>query len=80
VNGERTEVADPQAATGDIAKLIQHVAELLGHFGQRLRDGEVVICGSVVPPIAVGPGDRVTYELETVGGLSIAIQGADDGP
>jgi 2-keto-4-pentenoate hydratase len=79
VNGERTEVADPQGATGEIAALVQHVADLLGHFGQSLRAGDVVICGSVVPPIPVKPGDRVSYELEAVGGLAIAIQGADEG-
>ena len=44
---------------------------LLGAFGGRLRAGEIVITGALVPPIPVSPGDRVEYELHGLGRLSI---------
>jgi 2-keto-4-pentenoate hydratase len=73
VNGEATTVADPEALPGRIPKLLAHVAELLPAFGQELRAGDIVITGSIVPPLAVGPGDRVEYDLESVGSVSISF-------
>lgn len=65
-------VDDPQALTGDVIDLLQHVAGLLAEFGEALRGGEVVICGSIVPPIAVAAGDVVRYRLDP--GAEIAIR------
>ena len=76
INRERTKVADPQAATGKVTDLIEHVGELLESVGAELRDGEIVICGSLVPPVPVAPGDKAHYELDRVGGISVAIRGA----
>jgi 2-keto-4-pentenoate hydratase len=33
----------------------------------------VVITGSIVPPMRVKPGDRVEYELERLGSVSISF-------
>ena len=65
------EVEDTEAATGAIVPIVRHVADLLGAFGERLRAGEIVITGALVPPIPVSPGDRVEYELHGLGRLSI---------
>jgi 2-keto-4-pentenoate hydratase len=73
VNGEDTHVPDPQALPGPIPELLAHVAALLPEFGEQLRPGEVVITGSIVPPLAVAPGDRVEYELDGVGSVSISF-------
>jgi 2-keto-4-pentenoate hydratase len=66
-------VADPQAATGELVGLIRHLGDLLGEFGGSLRAGELVICGSIVPPIDVSAGDVVAYRLEPVGAISLRI-------
>jgi 2-keto-4-pentenoate hydratase len=65
------ETDDPQAATGEIVGLVRHVADVLETHGERLRAGEIVICGSIVPPIQIAPGEQVGYELEPVGALSL---------
>ena len=62
VNGEETPVTDPEALPGAIPDLLAHVAALLPAFGEELRPGDIVITGSIVPPLAVGAGDRVEYE------------------
>lgn len=62
---------DPQAATGDLIGIVRHVADALAACGERLRAGEVVITGSVVPPLAVEPGDEVAFELEPIGAVSV---------
>jgi 2-keto-4-pentenoate hydratase len=73
VNGEGTRVADPEALPGRIPELIEHVAALLPEFGDELRPGDVVITGSIVPPLQVKEGDRVEYELERFGAVSISF-------
>jgi 2-keto-4-pentenoate hydratase len=74
-DGEEREIEDPQALTGDIVGTVRHVADLLGALGETLRSGEVVICGSIVPPIPVAPGDELSYALDPVGSVSIRFEG-----
>jgi len=50
---------------------VRHVADLLGEFGETLSAGEIVICGSIVPPIPVAPRDAVSYALDRVGRITI---------
>jgi 2-keto-4-pentenoate hydratase len=72
--GEPELVEDLEALTGETIGLVRHVADLLAAFGEGLRADEIVITGSIVPPLAVAPGDRVEYELSPVGSLSIRCE------
>lgn len=67
-------VENPEQLTGEMVGLLRHVADLLDAFGESLSGGEVVITGSIVPPMPVAPGDRVEYELNPLGRLSIAFE------
>ena len=49
-------------------------AELLEACGERLRAGEVIITGSVLPPIDLGPGQDLTAELGPLGALSVTVR------
>jgi 2-keto-4-pentenoate hydratase len=73
-DGTERVIEDPQAVTGKIAAVVRHVADLLGTFDELLRAGEVVICGSIVSPIPVSPGDAVSYALDPVGEMSIRFE------
>jgi 2-keto-4-pentenoate hydratase len=42
--------------------------------GEQLRAGDVVITGSVVPPLPVTPGRTVAVEFTTLGGLSVSLR------
>jgi 2-keto-4-pentenoate hydratase len=70
VNGEPTRVQDPESLPGAIRGVIAHVSSFLPEFGEELRAGDVVITGSIVPPLQVEPGDRVEYELHGIGSVS----------
>jgi len=52
---EFANITDLQANTGDILDIVRHVASMLAAFGERLRVDDVIICGSVVPPIPIEP-------------------------
>ena len=73
VNGEEVSVADPEALPGAIPDLLAHVSDLLPKFGEQLRPGDLVITGSIVPPLQIEPGDRVEYELDGCGSISVAF-------
>jgi 2-keto-4-pentenoate hydratase len=73
VNGEEVRVANPEALPGAIEDVVAHVSNLLPEFGEQLGPGDIVITGSIVPPLQVEPGDRVEYELEGIGSVSITF-------
>lgn len=73
VNGQSMSVKDPEALPGAIPDVIAHVSGLLPEFGERLRPADVVITGSIVAPLQVAPGDRVEYELDGIGSVSISF-------
>ena len=64
-------VEDPYALTGGPAKVVAHVATHLAAFGETLRAGDVIIAGSIVPALAVTPGDRLRYRLEPLPELAL---------
>jgi 2-keto-4-pentenoate hydratase len=64
------DVDDPEAPSGPLTAVVRHVADLLDGCGERLRAGEVVIAGALIPPLAVKPGDRVEYELRPLGAVT----------
>jgi 2-keto-4-pentenoate hydratase len=65
---------DPQAATGEIVGIVRHVANVLAAFGERLRAGEVIITGSVVPPLFVEPDEEtIAFALDPIGGVSVSF-------
>jgi 2-keto-4-pentenoate hydratase len=72
VNGsEEASADDATEATGEPVELVRHVAVTLGAAGETLRAREIVICGSVVPALAVAPGDEVEVVLEPLGSLRV---------
>lgn len=69
---ETARTTDPQTNTGEWIAIVQHVANLLAAFGERLRAGEFIITGSVVPPITVEPDEEsTTFAVDPVGSVSV---------
>jgi 2-keto-4-pentenoate hydratase len=64
-------VSDLQALTGDIVDIVSHVSNLLSVLGERLRAGEFIITGSIIPPLWVEPNDRITYALEPMKAIAV---------
>jgi 2-keto-4-pentenoate hydratase len=67
------EVTDSQSVTGDLIDIVRHVADLLAACGERLQAGELVITGSIVPPIPIAPQDKFRFSLYPVDTISIGI-------
>ena len=60
--------ADLQANTGEVVAIVRHVAAVLAGCGERLRAGEFVITGSIVPPFFLDAEDGdFGLDLEPLG-------------
>jgi 2-keto-4-pentenoate hydratase len=59
-----TDTSDFEALTGELIHIVGHVATLLSHFGETLRAGQLIIAGSITPPIWVAPGETIGFHLQ----------------
>lgn len=72
---ESARTSDPQANTGQWVEIVRHVADVLAAFGERLRAGEIIITGSVVPPLAIEAGEEgIAFEVDPIGGVAVRFQ------
>jgi 2-keto-4-pentenoate hydratase len=71
---EIASTTDPQAMTGGLVDIVRHVADLLSVFGERLRAGELIITGSIVPPVWIAGNEEICYRLDPVDTVSIKLE------
>src|SRR5215475_11801430 len=72
---ESARTTDPQANTGQWVEIVRHVADVLAAFGETLRAGEIIITGSVVPPLALEPNESdIAFEVDPLGGVAVRFQ------
>ncbi len=73
IESQRT--SDPQANTGEWIAIVRHVADVLAAFGEKLSAGEIIITGSVVPPLTIEPVEaRIAFEVEPIGGVLVNLR------
>jgi 2-keto-4-pentenoate hydratase len=60
-------------ASGALAGILDLVARRLADAGERLRPGDVVIAGTLTPPLAVAPGSSVRLELDPIGAVDVSF-------
>jgi 2-keto-4-pentenoate hydratase len=66
--------ADLEANTGRLMDTVRQVAATLAAFGEVLRAGDVVIAGSVTPPLMLGADDRaLSWELRPIGRITVSF-------
>jgi 2-keto-4-pentenoate hydratase len=71
---EIANVSDPQALqelTGELIDIVRHTASLLAVFGESLEAGQIIITGSITPPILVEPGEEIVFQLSPIDAISI---------
>ena len=68
---EMANASDLEALTGALIANVGHVADLLAHFGETLRAGQIIIAGSITPPIWVEPGETISFHLEPLNPIFI---------
>jgi 2-keto-4-pentenoate hydratase len=64
-------VTELESITGAYPWIVSTVASTLASAGERLRAGDVIITGSVIPPVSVDDAERFTFELAPYDPISI---------
>ena len=67
-------VTELEAITGAYPWIVSTVASTLASAGERLRAGDVIITGSVIPPVSVEDAERFTFELSPYDPISITAK------
>jgi 2-keto-4-pentenoate hydratase len=75
-HGKETNVTtDPEALTGKLPDIVAHVASTLAAFGEKLAAGDVIITGSITPPLIIEPDEtELVHVLEPIGEVSICFR------
>lgn len=60
--------------TGRLVTVVSHLSHLLAEHGEMIRAGELVICGSMVPPLTLTPAATVEFELHPMSPISVTVQ------
>ena len=70
---ELADTSDFEALTGELIHIVGHVATLLSHFGETLCAGQIIIAGSITPPIWVAPGETIGFHLQPLEPISLSF-------
>jgi 2-keto-4-pentenoate hydratase len=71
---ETAKVTHWQALTGDLIAIVRHTADLLAAFGEKLEAGQIIITGSIIPPLWVAPGEKLTFHLDPLPAISVRFK------
>jgi 2-keto-4-pentenoate hydratase len=64
--------SDLEMLTGKLIDIVAHVANVLDACGERLRAGEVIITGSITPPITIEPDETsLIHAIDPIGGVLV---------
>jgi 2-keto-4-pentenoate hydratase len=71
---EVSSTTDPEALTGKLADIVAHVANTLAAFGEKLAAGDVIITGSITPPIMIEADEtELSHALDPIGEVSVSF-------
>ncbi len=68
---EIANTTDLEALTGELIDIVRHTANLLAAFGESLQAGQIIIAGSITPPIWVEPGEEIVFHLAPLAPISV---------
>ena len=69
---EVARTGDPEALTGKLIDIVATVANTLAAFGERLSGGDVIITGSISPPLMIERDENaITHALDLIGEVSV---------
>jgi 2-keto-4-pentenoate hydratase len=72
---EANNTSDPEALTGRLLETVAHVANTLAAFGEKLSAGDIIITGSITPPLVIESDETgITHALDPVGEVSVAFR------
>jgi 2-keto-4-pentenoate hydratase len=74
VDGEPAGECIAAESAGDVVALLAFAAGLLDSCGERMRAGDRVICGAILPTRPLAPGEHVRLDLGPLGHVEITTR------
>jgi len=69
---EAAHTNDLEALTGKLPDIVAHVANTLAAFGEKLSAGDVIITGSITPPIMIEPDETgLAHAVDPIGEVEV---------
>ncbi len=69
---ETSRTTDPEALTGKLPDIVALVANTLAAFGEKLSAGDVIITGSITPPILIEADEtQLAHAIDPIGEVSV---------
>jgi 2-keto-4-pentenoate hydratase len=71
-SAEMARTTDLEAMSGNLLGIVARVANVVDSFGERLSTGDVIIAGSITPPIIIDPDEvELIHAIEPIGEVSV---------
>ena len=80
VNGVAQEHGVASAVLGNPVNAVAWLANTLHRFGVTMEAGDVILSGSFIRAVSIGPGDTVTGTFDHLGDVTVSIGPADERP
>jgi 2-keto-4-pentenoate hydratase len=65
---------DLEALTGKLGDIVAHVANTLAAYGEKLSAGDVIITGSITPPVTIEVDEtELTHAIDPIGEVSVGF-------
>ena len=72
---EAASTQDPEALTGKLTEIVAHVANTVGAYGEQLKAGDIIITGSITPPIMLEKDETgLGHVLDPIGEVSVNFE------
>jgi 2-keto-4-pentenoate hydratase len=73
-DAEAAHTNDLEALTGKLGDIVAHVANTLSAYGEKLSAGDVIITGSITPPIMIEADEEyITHAIDPIGEVSVSF-------
>jgi len=69
---EASRTSDPEALTGKLLDIVAHVATTLAAYGETLSAGDIIITGSITPPVMLEADETaLAHAIDPIGEVSV---------
>lgn len=75
VDGKPVRESEPLRLPERFGELVQLAAETLSRHGEQLAAGDWIICGAIIEPLVVSPGNRIEVEMSPFERMSLGFTG-----
>ncbi len=71
---EVSATTEPELLTGKLVDIVAHVADVLAACGETLSAGDIIITGSITPPVMIEPDEtEIAHVLDPIGDVSVTL-------